>query len=210
MERAWGLSRLPPLFDSYNVAPTQQVPVVRERDGERLCELIRWGLVPFWAKGVPTRLSTINARLETLAAAATYRTPWKRGQRCILPALGFYEWQVRDAGKQPFYIHLTDQKLFGFAGLWDASTAADGSVLESCTIITMPANPLMAGIHNAKARMPAILRREEHDAWLRADVEAALRCLRPYPQDDMTAWPVSTVVNSPRNNEPRLIEPLPA
>ena len=80
MERAWELSRPPALFESYNVAPTQQVPVVRERDGERLCELIRWGLVPFWAKGVPTKLSTINARIETLATAATYRTPWAKAR----------------------------------------------------------------------------------------------------------------------------------
>jgi putative SOS response-associated peptidase YedK len=107
------------------------VPAVRERDGERLCELLRWGLVPFWAKGVPPRLSTINARVETVATAASYRGPWKRGQRCILPATGFYEWQVRESGKQPFYIYLTDQSLFGFAGLWDASTGADGVVLES-------------------------------------------------------------------------------
>lgn len=208
MERAWGLSRPPAPFESYNIAPTQHVPVVRERDGERLCELLRWGLVPFWAKGVPPKLSTINARVETVATAASYRGPWKRGQRCILPATGFYEWQLREAGKQPFFIHLTDQTLFGLAGLWDASTNADRAVLESCTILTMPANPLMAEIHNAKARMPAILRREDHDAWLAGDADAAMNCIAPYPQELMRAYPVSTVVNSPRNNEARLIEPL--
>jgi len=117
MERAWGLSRPPSPFESYNVAPTQRVPVVRQRGGERLCELLRWGLVPFWAKGVPPKLSTINARVETVASAASYRGPWKRGQRCILPATGFYEWQIRESAKQPFYIFLTDQSLFGFAGL---------------------------------------------------------------------------------------------
>ena len=112
LERDWGLSKAPPIFESYNIAPTQKVPVVRERDGERTCELLRWGLVPFWAKGIPTKLSTINARVETVATAATYRGPWKRGQRCILPAIGFYEWQVLDDGKkQPYYISLEDQPL---------------------------------------------------------------------------------------------------
>ena len=207
LERDWELTRPAPLFESYNIAPTTAVPVVRERDGERTCELIRWGLVPFWAKGIPPKLSTINARIETIATAPSYRGPWKRGQRCLLPALGFYEWQLRDAGKQPWFIHLADQPLFGLAGLWDASTAADGSVLESCTIITMPANAFMAEIHNSKARMPAILRRENHAAWLAGDATSALACLQPYPEQHMLAHTVSTAVNSPRNNAARLIEP---
>ena len=209
MERDWDLSKSAPVFESYNIAPTQNVPVVRERDGERTCELIRWGLVPFWAKGIPTKLSTINARVETVATAATYRGPWKRGQRCILPALGFYEWHVLEDGKkQPYYISLEDQPLFGLAGLWDRSEAADGAAIESCTIITMPANPMMAEIHNTKARMPAILRWEDHDAWLTGDSLTASDCLQSYPQKLMRAHRVSTVVNSPRNNEARLIEPL--
>jgi putative SOS response-associated peptidase YedK len=207
LERDWGLTRPPPLFESYNIAPTTAVPVVRERGGERVCELIRWGLVPFWAKGIPPKLSTINARVETIATAATWRTPWKRGQRCILPATGFYEWQVRDGGKQPWYIHLADQPVFGLAGLWDASVAADGSARESCTIITLPANPFMAEIHNSKARMPAILRRADHSAWLAGDATGAFACLQPYPEGQMLAHTVSTAVNSPRNNAARLIEP---
>ena len=206
LERDWGLTRPAPLFESYNIAPTTAVPVVRERHGERTCDLLRWGLVPSWAKGIPPKLSTINARLETIATAPSYRGPWQRGQRCLLPALGFYEWQVRDESKQPWFIHLGDQPLFGLAGLWDASTAADGTVLESCTIITMPANAFMAEIHNSKARMPAILRREDHAAWLRGDAATALSCLRPYPEEKMLAHTVSTTVNSPRNNTARLIE----
>ncbi len=206
LERDWELTRPPPLFESYNIAPTTAVPVVRERLGERTCELMRWGLVPFWAKGVPTKLSTINARIETIATAPTYRGPWKRGQRCILPALGFYEWQVQEAGKQPWFIHLADQPVFGLAGLWDVSTAADGTVLESCTIITMPANPFMAEIHNSKARMPAILARGDHATWLGGDPAGALACLKPYPEQQMRAHTVSKAVNSPRNNERRLIE----
>lgn len=208
IEREWALTRPPPVFESYNIAPSQKVPVVREHDGQRTCELLRWGLVPAWAKGIPPKLSTINARIETITTAASYRGPWKHGQRCILPALGFYEWQVRDTGKQPFYICLADRALFGLAGLWERSLAADGSALESVTIITMPANPMMAEIHNAKARMPAILRREDHDAWLSGTQEAALACLTPYPEDRMQAHPVSTAVNSPRHNHSGLVLPL--
>ncbi len=206
LERDWELTRPPPLFESYNIAPTTMVPVVRERFGERTCELIRWGLVPFWAKGVPPKLSTINARVETIATAPSYRGPWQRGQRCILPALGFYEWQVQEAGKQPWFIHLADQAVFGLAGLWDTSTAADGTILESCTIITMPANPFMAEIHNSRARMPAILARGDHAAWLAGNPAGALACLKPYPEQQMLAHTVSRAVNSPRNNERRLID----
>ncbi|MEZ5565165.1 MAG: SOS response-associated peptidase [Gammaproteobacteria bacterium] len=208
LERDWGLSQPAPLFASYNIAPTTAVPVVRQRDGNRTCELIRWGLVPFWAKGLPPKLSTINARVETIATAPSYRGPWKRGQRCILPALGFYEWQVVPGGKQPWFIHLADQPLFGLAGLWDASTAADGTVVESCTIITMPANDFMAEIHNSKARMPAILERADHDTWLSGQTPEAMNCLLPYPDSKMRAHTISKAVNSPRTNEPRLIEPF--
>lgn len=209
LERDWALSRPPPVFASYNIAPTARVPVVRQRAGERVCELLRWGLVPAWAKGVPTKLSTINARVENLGTAPTWRGPWKHRQRCILPAAGFYEWQAVETGKQPWYVTLTDQAVFGLAGLWDASRADDGSVLESCAIITLPANPFMAEIHNSKARMPAILRRADHDAWLAGDAAAALACLAPYPESAMQAHTVSRAVNSPRNNEPRLIEAAP-
>ncbi len=101
---------------------------------------------------------------------------------------------------------MADQPVFGLAGLWDASPAADGSVLESCTIITMPANPLVAEIHNSKARMPAILARKDHAAWLAGDPASALACLKPYPEQQMRAHTVSKAVNSPRNNERRLIE----
>jgi putative SOS response-associated peptidase YedK len=207
-EREWELTRPPSPFESWNVAPSQRVPIVRERDGERTCELLRWGLVPFWARGVPLKASTINARIETLSTAASYRRPWKRGQRCLVPATGFYEWQVRDAGKQPWFIQVTDQAVFGMAGLWDASATTDGELVESFTIITMPANELLAGIHNAKARMPAIITRENRVPWLRGTADEAHACLRPYPVSQMAAHPVSTVVNSPRNNEPRLIEPV--
>jgi len=196
---------------SYNVAPSQSVPVIRSAGGQREGVMMRWGLVPFFAKGVPPKYSTINARIETVETAASYRGPWKRAQRCLVPAAGFFEWHVDGSGaKQPFYIHATDQPQFGMAGLWDSSRHEDGSVLESCTIITMPANPLMAEIHNApgKQRMPAILPPTALDAWLGGTPAEALAALAPYPADLMVAWPVRVRVNSPRNNDSTLVEAL--
>jgi putative SOS response-associated peptidase YedK len=194
---------------SYNVAPTQRVPVGRPSDDGPESLTMRWGLIPFFAKGVPPKYSTINATIEKLTDGPCWRGPWKRAQRCLLPATGFYEWHVNEDGsKTPFYITCSDQPVFGFAGLWESSPGADGAALESCTIITMPPNPLMAEIHNAKQRMPAILQSHHIDAWLAGSTEEAQAALKPYPADSMAAWPVSTRVNSPRNNDPRLIERL--
>jgi putative SOS response-associated peptidase YedK len=198
-----------PEFEArHNVCPSQQVPVVRASDGHVEGLMMRWGLIPFFAHGVAPKYSTINARIETVETSPCYRGPWKRAQRCILPASGFYEWQLNDGGrKQPFYIHLADQEVFGFAGLWDRSEGPAG-IIESCTLITMPANPLLAHIHNVKQRMPAILRREDHLLWLKAAGAEARAALQAYPAEAMVAWPVSTRVNSPASSGPGLIEPL--
>ena len=193
---------------SYNVAPTQNVPVVRvNKTGERTGALLHWGLIPFWAKGVQPEYSTINATIEKLKDAATWRGPWKRGQRCIMPALGFYEWQVLPEGKnkQPFLLTLNDQDIFGFAALWDSSKRDDGVTVESCTIVTMPANALMTEIHNVKHRMPAILTKEDRDAWLTTTPDDAFKLLRQYSDTHMVATPVSKRVNTPKNNDAELI-----
>lgn len=207
-ERAFKLASTQWRFTaSFNIAPTQSVPVVRLSEGVREGVMMRWGLIPFFAHGEAPKYSTINARIETLTSAPSYRTPWKRAQRCILPASGFYEWHSPTEGaRQPFYIHLADQEVFGFAGIWDRSTRADGSVIESCTIVTMPANALLQEIHNDRQRMPAILKAEDHEAWLGAPPDEALRLLAPYPAELMVAYRVSPRVNSPRNNDPQLIE----
>src|SRR6267143_1025312 len=132
LERALQLGKVSWKFEvSYNVAPTQAVPVVRFAHGEREGLLMRWGLVPFFAKGEPPKYSTINARIETLESVATWRGPWSRGQRCLQFAAGFYEWHVNEAGqKQPFFIHLADQEIFAFASLWDRSFSGDGARIE--------------------------------------------------------------------------------
>jgi putative SOS response-associated peptidase YedK len=198
---------------SYNVAPTQQVPVVRLAAEGREGLMLRWGLVPFFARGVAPKYSTINARIETVETAASYRGPWKRAQRCIQVAAGFYEWHLgADGRKQPFFIHLADREVFGFAALWDRSIAADGTALESCAHITMEANALMRDVHNTgnhPHRMPAILRPEDHDAWLGGSAADARAALQPYPADLMVAYSVSTRVNCPKNNDSALLAPIP-
>jgi len=195
---------------SYNVAPTQQVPVIRAIDGVRQGSRIRWGLIPFFAKGEPPKYSTINARIETVETAASYRGPWKRGQRCLQVALGFYEWHLNAEGrKAPYYITVVDQAVFAFAGLWDRSVKPDGSVVDSCVHITMPANDLLREIHNTgnnPHRMPAILRPEDHDKWLQGSADDARAILVQYDPGLMVAHEVSSRVNTPKNNDATLIE----
>ena len=212
-EKAIRLGKINWAFEpSYNVAPTQQVPVVRFEEGENVGMMMRWGLIPFFAKGEPPKYSTINARIETVETIASYRGPWKRGQRCIQLAAGFYEWHLDDTGrKAPFFIQLNDQDVFGFAGLWDRSVKVDGTAVESVAHITMPGNDLMRKIHNTGSnphRMPAILRKEDHEAWLHGTFDEARAVLQQYPPDHMFAYEVSTRVNSPKNNGPELIQPI--
>jgi len=202
------------LMESYNVAPAQQVPILRIKGGELEATAVRWGLVPFFTRGEPPRYSTINARLETLETAPSFRGPWRRGQRCLQLASGFYEWHLDAQGrKTPYLVTVADQELFAFAGLWDRSVRDDGTVVESCVHITLPANELLTDIHNTGSnpyRMPAILRREDHAVWLRGSAQQARAVLLSYRADLMVAHQVSTRVNSVRNNSPELIEPIAA
>ena len=215
IEREFNLVRTEWQFPaSYNVAPTQQVPVVRRRSDGLEGLTVRWGLIPFFARGVAGKYSTINARIETMETSASYKGPWQRGQRCLQIASGFYEWHVDAAGrKAPYYIHLNDQALFGFAALWDRSIKDDGTVIESCVHITLPANELMRDIHNAgnnPHRMPAILRAEDREHWLSGSLEEARALLQPYQSGLMVAYEVGSRVNSPKHNDPTLIEAVPS
>jgi len=208
IEREFTLVGTPatPLFPpSFNVAPTQQVPVIWMREGRRELVGMRFGLIPFFARGEPGQYSTINARVETVRTSPAYRTAWNRGQRCLVIASGFYEWQVVGEGKQPWYVSCADQAVFGFAGLWDRSVPEGREPILSCTIITLPASPFMAQIHNTKLREPAILKRSDQETWLAGTAEEAYACLAPYPDELRSAWPVSKRVNSPRNNDEKLI-----
>ena len=210
-ERAMGIRRGRwdyPL--SYRVLPTEQVPVVVQTRGEREAAQMRWGLVPWWTHGVPLKASTINATVERLDSAPSYRDAWRRGQRCLLVMGGFYEPHLNEDGsRDQFFLGLADREVFGVAGLWERSRRPDGSQLISCTLITVPANRLLAEVHNEKQRMPAILADSDYDNWLSGPPQEARFLLRPYPDEPMRAWKVSRRVNNPKlPNDERLIEPL--
>jgi len=213
MERYWEIKRpgnpfagVPGQFElvNYNVFPTAPIPVIRAgADGALEILPMRWGLVPAFARGVAGKYHTHNARIENFKSAPAYRSAWKHNQRCLVPALGFYEWKdVGGPRKQPYYVHSGDQEIFSFAALWDRSTADDGTVVQSCTIITMPANRAMLPIHT---RMPAMLLREHEQAWLSGTPEEAEGCLVPYPDDLTIAYPVAARVNAPANNDAGLV-----
>jgi len=192
---------------SYNVAPQSIQPVVRiNRDSSnREFALMRWGLVPHWAKDAKFGYSTINARAEEASAKPAYREALKK-RRCLVPADAFYEWQQMDSKtKRPFAIALKSGEPYSFAGLWESWQPKDGAPLETFTILTTDPNAIMEPIHN---RMPVILEPKDYDRWL--DPGDAARppvdLLRPYPADRMNAWTVSERVGNVRNNDPELLE----
>ena len=196
----------PGLEPRYNIAPSQPVAVVAN-DGKNRLDFFTWGLIPSWAKDPSIGSRMINARAETLAEKPSFRSAFRR-RRCLVLADGFYEW--RDDGgksKTPMYIRLEDGTPFAFAGLWEMWNAPDGSQVLSTTIITTEPNPLLAKIHN---RMPVILPEKAHALWLQtgeADPKELSELLRPYPAEEMVAYPVSKLVNSPGNDIPAVIAP---
>ena len=176
--------------------------------GENKLDFFTWGLVPFWAKDPSIGSRMINARSETLAEKPSFKNAFKR-RRCLILADGFYEWQKipGEKSKIPTYIHLKDHKPFAFAGLWEEWNSPDGSQILSATIITTRPNELMAPIHN---RMPVILPESAYEQWLalgEADTQKLSPLLHPFDADLMLAYPVSQMVNNPRNNSPNNIKP---
>jgi putative SOS response-associated peptidase YedK len=203
------LAEVPALEPRYNVAPTQPVAAVRiaSEGEERELVLMRWGLIPFWAKDASIGARMINARSETAAEKPSFRTAFRR-RRCLVPADGFYEWQKLDGAKQPVYVSLKDRAAFAFAGLWDRWQDPENGVVESCTLLTGEPNQLLRPIHN---RMPVILDPKEYTLWLDREVQEAERLqplLRSYPSGQMQAYAVSRYVNSPRNEGPECIAPI--
>jgi putative SOS response-associated peptidase YedK len=199
------LGILPELRPRYNIAPSSQVLAVRQDKG-RVADLYRWGLIPGWARDPAIGNKLANARGETVAEKPSFRSAFKRW-RCLIPASGFYEWKAVAGRKQPYYIHPKDAPLFAFAGLTERWNGPDGPV-HSCAIITTEANELMRGIHD---RMPVILEPGDFDAWLdpaNQETGELKALLRPCPAERMAAHPVSTRVNTPKNDEPGLLEPV--
>jgi putative SOS response-associated peptidase YedK len=204
------LDEKPHLTPRYNVAPTQEVAIVRARaEGGRELATAAWGLVPFWAKERAIGNRLINARAETLAEKPSFRDSYKK-RRCLIPADGFYEWQKVDGHKQPWLLRLRGGAPFAFAGLWSLwRDRESGEHFESCAIITTTPNELAATIHD---RMPVILPWEHHAGWLATGATASdlTGMLTPFPAAEMEAYPVSTWVNSPAHDDPRCLEPLAA
>ena len=197
----------------YNVAPSQDVAVARATEEGRTLAMLRWGLIPAWAKDAAIGNKLINARSETAAEKPSFRSAF-RHHRCLIPADGFYEWQRRGGTRQPWLFGLQDNAPMLFAGLWERWTVPEGVALtgslaersagdavETFTILTAAANDTVAPVHG---RMPVILPRDAWDAWLAGEEVP----LGPYPADAMTAHPVSTHVNRPANDDPRCVEPI--
>lgn len=209
---AYGVERL--LFEHrprYNIAPTQDVAVLLEGEAGRRVEAFRWGLVPGWAEdpGIGNRM--INARSETVGEKPAFRSAWRRRQRCLVLADGFYEWQRPSGGrgaKVPHWIHMADRRPFGFAGLWERWEGG-AEPLHTCTILTTSPNPVVAPIHD---RMPVALGDpDQWNRWIDGEVLAdeVQDLLAPFPPQEMNAHPVSTYVNSPRNEGPECIREAP-
>lgn len=190
-----------PLPLSYNVAPTDQVYGVAEHRGDRLLGAFRWGLIPHWARDRKGPLN-INARAETVAAKPAFRDSLRR-RRCILPAGGFFEWSPKTQGRQPYYVTIADGSPMALAGIWASWRDPETKEwIKSCVIITTRANESISSIHT---RMPVILPPEQWDIWLDRDVrepEAVRHLFVPFPATRIARRPVSTKVNSVRNNDP--------
>jgi putative SOS response-associated peptidase YedK len=193
----------------FNVAPSQYVPAIRVHDGESEGMMLRWGLIPPWAEGRPTGDRTHCADIDVIERSAVYRMPWLSSQRCILPVAGFYVWQLTRARyRQPHFVTLANRSVFGLAAVWDRSVGDDDDVIESCAIIRVPVNELMAGLTSVQARMPAILARRDYETWLRGTPVQAKAVLRPYSADLMLAHAVSPRINSLGLDDAGLITPV--
>jgi len=185
----------------FNIAPSQESPVVRVDENGRQLALMRWGLIPHWAKDIKIGYHTINARAETVASKPAYRSAFRK-RRCLVPATGFYEWQAGSEGKQPYHIRVGEGRLFAFAGLWERWQQESAEPLESFTIIVTNANEVVRPIHE---RMPVILHPDDYATWLDPAIHDPARIqplLRPCPSDWLNHYPVSRHVNSPAHDDP--------
>jgi len=198
------------VIPNYNVTPTQKILTIIKHDNENKLEKLHWGLVPFWAKDVTIGSRMINARAETVSQKPSFRNAFRK-RRCLIPVDGFYEWKGEKGNKQPYYVFIPSGEPFAFAGLWETWTdqkSDEESVYNSCTIITTGASESIREIHH---RMPAILAPESHEKWLNTDIQDSIELQAIIDDDliyDMKYYPVSTLVNSVKNNDPNCIKPI--
>lgn len=203
IQQEFSLSDTPYIEPRYNIAPSQPIAVITNDKPDEITH-VQWGLVPSWSKDVKIGYKMINARSETADSKPSFRTPFKY-RRCIIPVSGFYEWIKTEDGKQPYYIQATDRDVYGFAGLWEIWRDPEGSELWTATILTTEANEYIGKYHH---RMPVILNQPDYEVWLDKETEVGeLRMLmQSYSGDKMDAYPVSKAVNTPKNDNPTLIE----
>jgi putative SOS response-associated peptidase YedK len=200
----FGLDEIVDVAPRYNISPGTEIPTIRHSpEGKRVMHLLRWGLVPHWAKdpGVGAKLS--NARGETVAEKPSFREAFKR-RRCLVPADGFYEWKNEGRQKQPYFFSLKTGEPFGLGGVWESWRAQNGDVLRTCCLITTGPNEIMLPVHD---RMPVIVSPDDYAAWLTGEANDALDLVRPYPPDEMQAWAVSKRVSRSGEEGADLIRP---
>lgn len=198
----------PEIKSNYNAAPGQNLPVITQNEKGNTIQLMRWGMVPHWAKDPKIGYSLINAKAETLAEKPTWKHPFKR-QRCIVPASGFIEWKREGNCKTPYFIKLADREYFAFAGLYDIWKDAEGYEHKSFSIVTTEPNEAVSAIHN---RMPVILTPEQEDVWLSQEANEQLDLLgdllNQKPQHQMDIYPISSEVNNAKNNKAELLQKI--
>ncbi|MBT2707206.1 SOS response-associated peptidase [Pseudomonas sp. ISL-84] len=190
----------------YNIAPSQNILTIIGSGEQRIGKQMKWGLVPFWAKDEKIGYKMINARAEGIDSKPSFKKPFK-SKRCLIPADGFYEWKKTEEGKQPYRFIIKNEEPFAFAGVWDMWDKGDNPLM-SCTIITTVPNEVTEEVHD---RMPVILKESDFEDWLNPnfdDTEYLKSLLVPYPAEKMDKYPVSSKVNSPKNEMAELISPL--
>ena len=204
--REFGVAEVPPLQCKYNISPGQDILAIRLSGSTKEAIFLHWGLIPSWAKDRNTGYRMINARAESVLSKPAFKRAFEK-RRCLIPVSGFFEWQKTQSGKQPWYIRPKEKNMLVFAGLWEKWESRDGGVVESCTIITVQSNELLAPIHD---RMPAILERTNYDTWLSGKIDEALSILRPLEAAKLEAYPVSKKVNYGGYDSPDCIRPVNA
>jgi putative SOS response-associated peptidase YedK len=201
----FGLDACASYAPRYNIPPGTDIPVIRQSpEGKRVLHLLRWGLVPHWAKdpGIGARLN--NARAEGIETKPSFRDAFRR-RRCLIPADGFYEWKSESTGKQPYYFSACSGAPLAMAGLWESWRGEDGEILRTCAVITTGPNAVMAPVHD---RMPVLIEPKHWRTWLDAPVETVHALLAPAPDTELRAWPVGKRVNRAGEDDPGLIAPL--
>jgi len=203
LRRLFQFKNLPNLAPRWNVAPTQPAPVVRETPAGRELKMLRWGLIPAWAKDASIGARCINARADTVAEKPAFRAAY-RARRCLVPADGFFEWRAEDGVGQPYRIVLHGGATFAFAGLWE-QWSDRAETIESFAILTTEANDALRPLHH---RMPVVVAPEDYTTWLNGRAAETQILLRPGPSAGFTFHPADPHVNNARNDDPRCVAPF--